>query len=90
MRQTAEVQIHLRDENLRLNGRDLDQELSRFESSQNLNLVDVGTFFFAGPLGWWSRNDKTLLIGFVGENEVLNFDRPASHAPNVANRDSFR
>ncbi len=51
MRKTAEGQILLRGENLTLNGRDLDQELSRFESSQNFNLVDVGAFFFAGPLG---------------------------------------
>jgi hypothetical protein len=32
-------------------GSDLDQEFARFESSQNFNLVDVGAFFFAGPLG---------------------------------------
>ncbi|GAB6194547.1 AsmA family protein [Desulfocastanea catecholica] len=51
MRQTAEGQILLRGKNLTLNGRDLDQELSRFESSQHFNLVDVGAFFFAGPLG---------------------------------------
>jgi len=51
MRRTAEGQILLRGENLTLIGRDLDQELSRFESSQNFNLVDVGAFFFAGPLG---------------------------------------
>lgn len=51
MRQTMEGQISLRGENLTLNGSDLDQEFSRFESSQNFNLVDVGAFFFAGPLG---------------------------------------
>jgi AsmA protein len=51
MRQTAEGQILLRGENLTLIGRDLDQELSQFESSQHFNLVDVGAFFFAGPLG---------------------------------------
>ena len=51
MRQTAAGQILLRGENLTLIGRDLDQELSRFESSQNFNLIDVGAFLFAGPLG---------------------------------------
>lgn len=51
IRQTAKGQILLRGENLTLNGRNLDQELSQFESSQNFNLVDVGAFFFAGPLG---------------------------------------
>ncbi len=51
LRQTLEGQILLRGKNLRLNGRDLDQELAQFESSQHFNLVDVGAFFFAGPLG---------------------------------------
>jgi uncharacterized protein involved in outer membrane biogenesis len=30
---------------------DLDKRLSRFASSQNFSLVDVGALFFAGPLG---------------------------------------
>jgi uncharacterized protein involved in outer membrane biogenesis len=51
MRQTAKGQISLRGKHLTLSGSDLDRELSRFESSQNFNLVDVGAFFFAGPLG---------------------------------------
>lgn len=51
MKQTARGEISLRGENLTLKGRDLDRELSRFESSQNFNLVDVGAFFFAGPFG---------------------------------------
>jgi len=41
----------LRGQNLMLYGNDLDREFARFESSQNFNLVDVGAFFFAGPLG---------------------------------------
>ncbi|HJW81757.1 MAG TPA: AsmA family protein [Acidiferrobacterales bacterium] len=51
MKQTADGEISLRGENLTLHGRDLDREFSRFESSQNFNLVDVGAFFFAGPVG---------------------------------------
>lgn len=51
LRQTLAGEISLRGKSLRLNGRDLDQELSQFESSQHFNLVDVGAFFFAGPLG---------------------------------------
>lgn len=51
LQQTLAGQISLRGKNLRLDGRDLDRELSRFESSQNFNLVDVGAVFFAGPLG---------------------------------------
>jgi AsmA protein len=51
VKQTMQGEISLRGENLALHGRDLDAELSRFESSQNFNLVDMGAFFFAGPLG---------------------------------------
>jgi AsmA protein len=51
MKQTADGEASLRGENLTLDGIDLDRVLSRFESSQNFNLVDVGAFFFAGPFG---------------------------------------
>ncbi len=51
LQQTLAGQISLRGKNFRLNGRDLDQELAQFESSQNFDLVDVGAVFFAGPLG---------------------------------------
>jgi len=30
---------------------DLDKEFSHYESTQNFNLIDVGAFFLAGPLG---------------------------------------
>jgi uncharacterized protein involved in outer membrane biogenesis len=49
--QTAAGEISLRGKNLTLYGYDLDREFDRFESSQSLNLVDVGAFFFAGPIG---------------------------------------
>jgi hypothetical protein len=51
MVRTAAGEVSLRGENLTLVGNDLDRRLSRFESSQNFNLVDVGAVFFAGPLG---------------------------------------
>jgi uncharacterized protein involved in outer membrane biogenesis len=51
IRQSAKGQISLRGKALMLSGTDLDREFARFESSQNFNLVDVGAFFFAGPLG---------------------------------------
>jgi len=51
LRQTMKGQISLRGKNLILNGHDLDREFTRYESSQNFNLVDVGAFFFAGPVG---------------------------------------
>jgi uncharacterized protein involved in outer membrane biogenesis len=49
--QTAAGEVSLRGEGLALVGTDLDRTLSRFESSQTFNLVDVGAVFFAGPLG---------------------------------------
>lgn len=51
IRQTIMGKVSLRGEDIKLFGRDLDQEFANFESSQNFNLVDVGAFFFAGPLG---------------------------------------
>ena len=41
----------LHSDDLRLAIGNLDETLSRYESSQTFNLVDVGAFFFAGPLG---------------------------------------
>lgn len=51
IKQTLSGQFSLRGENLTVNGSDLDEKFARFESSQHFNLVDVGAFFFAGPVG---------------------------------------
>jgi AsmA protein len=51
MEESASGEAGLRGENLTLNGHDLDLEFTRFETSQNFNLVDVGAYFFAGPVG---------------------------------------
>lgn len=51
LKQNMTGEISLQGKGLTLYGKDLDQEFSRFESSQNFNLVDVGALFFAGPLG---------------------------------------
>ena len=51
MVQTAAGDLSLRSGHLMLVGNDLDRQLSRLESSQRFNLVDVGAVFFAGPLG---------------------------------------
>ncbi len=48
---SAGGEANLRGDNLRLAIGDLDQKLSRYEASQSFNLLDVGAFFFAGPLG---------------------------------------
>ena len=45
----GEASLHAHDLTLEIG--DIDKELSRYEFSQSFNLVDVGAFFFAGPLG---------------------------------------
>lgn len=43
--------LSLRGDNLVVNTMDLDKLLSSYESSQEFNLIDLGAFFIAGPLG---------------------------------------
>jgi AsmA protein len=73
LRQTAAGQTSLRGKNLILNGRDLDREFARFESSQTFNLVDVGAFFFAGPVGLAvtkGYNFASIFQGSEGRSEI--------------------
>ncbi|HSS62903.1 MAG TPA: AsmA-like C-terminal region-containing protein, partial [Gammaproteobacteria bacterium] len=70
---TLEGQISLRGEKLTLDGYDIDQTLSRFESSQNFNLVDMGAFFFAGPFGLVltkGYNFASIFQGSGGSSEI--------------------
>jgi hypothetical protein len=43
--------VSLSGENLMLTGIDIDALISKYERSQNFNLVDVGAYFLAGPFG---------------------------------------
>ena len=73
IKQTANGEISLRGKNLTLNGSDLDRQFARFESSQNFNLVDVGAFFFAGPLGLAvtkGYNFASILQGSEGSSRI--------------------
>ncbi|GAB4507992.1 MAG: hypothetical protein Tsb0026_05570 [Sulfuricaulis sp.] len=73
MKLSADGEVSLRGENLTLAGLDLDRVLSRFESSQNFNLVDVGAFFFAGPIGLAvtkGYNFASLFKGSEGHSEI--------------------
>jgi len=73
LKQTAVGEFSLRGENLTLNGRDLDREVSRYESSQNFSLVDVGAFFFAGPVGLAvtkGYNFASVLQGSAGRSVI--------------------
>ncbi len=51
MTRTTQGEASLRGENLEVAIGNLDEKLERYESSQNFNLVDLGAFFIAGPLG---------------------------------------
>jgi hypothetical protein len=51
MTRTLQGDLSLRGQNLFHEGLDLDRILEKYKHSQNFNLVDVGAFFVAGPLG---------------------------------------
>ncbi len=51
MTRTAMGNISLRSQNLFLEGIDLDRMLEKYEKSQQGDLVDLGAFLIAGPLG---------------------------------------
>ena len=69
----AAGEFSLRGRNLTLVGHDLDAELTRFESSQSFNLVDVGAVFLAGPLGLAvtkGYNFASLFQGSGGQSRI--------------------
>jgi AsmA protein len=93
MKLTMDGEVSLRGENLALDGIDLDRVLSRFESSQNFNLVDVGAFFFAGPIGLAvtkGYNFASLFKGSEGRSEIRTlvsdwkFEHGVAQAQDVA------
>lgn len=51
MTRTATGTASLEGENLEVAVGNLDEKLSRYASSQSFNLIDLGAFFIAGPLG---------------------------------------
>ncbi|MFO7576720.1 MAG: AsmA family protein [Pelovirga sp.] len=71
IRQTLRGKVSLRGEDIKLLGHDLDAQFANFESSQNFNLIDVGAFFFAGPLG---------LLVTKGYNFASNLQGPAGNS----------
>jgi AsmA protein len=93
MRQSGTGVVSLRGENLTLAGHDLDLEFTRFQSSQNFNLVDVGAYFFAGPVGLAvtkGYNFANVLKGSGGTSAIRTFvshwkvERGVMHAQDVA------
>jgi AsmA protein len=73
MKRNANGEFSLRGENLTLDGVDLDRTFSRYEASQNFNLVDVGAFFIAGPFGpliTKGYNFGSLFVGSGGSSRI--------------------
>ena len=70
---TAQGEASLHGENLKIAIGNLDEKLSHYESSQNFNLVDVGAFFIAGPLGTVATkgyNFASIFQGAAGTTEI--------------------
>jgi hypothetical protein len=93
LRQAAQGTLSLRGKGLVFNGADLDQAFERFESSQTLDLLDVGAVFVAGPFGLLVTKGydfATLAKGVAGRSEIRMFvsewkvDRGVAHAQDVA------
>ena len=93
LKRTLSGQLSLRGKNLILNGRDLDREFERYESSQNFNLVDVGALFLAGPVGLAvtkGYNFASILQGSEGRSEIRTLvsewkvERGIAHSQDVA------
>ncbi len=85
--------MSLRGENLTLIGNDLDRTISRFESSQSFNFVDLGALFFAGPLGLAVTKGYNFASLFRGSGESSQIrslvsdwgiERGVAHAKDVA------
>ena len=51
LRQSAKGEMSLSGNNLSLAGVNLDEQLKKYEASQNFNLFDMTAFLFAGPIG---------------------------------------
>lgn len=93
MKLSAKGEASLRGKNITLHGHDLDREFSRFESSQHFNLVDLGAFFFAGPVGLAvtkGYNFASIFQGAGGNSEIRTLvsdwkiERGVAHAQDVS------
>ena len=93
MTSSADGEASLRGKDLDIAIGDLDERLSRYESSQNFNLVDVGAFFIAGPFGLVvtkGYNFASIFQGTGGNTHIRilvshwNVENGVAHAQDVA------
>lgn len=78
MKRKMEGRVVLAGENLTFHGGDLDQMLSRIESSRNFGLVDAGAFFLAGPFGLMVSKGYDFASIFHGAEGSSRIDRLVS------------
>jgi AsmA protein len=90
---TLAGEASLRGVDFRLAMGDIDQRFSRYESSQNFNLVDVGAVFFLGPIGLGISKGLDFARNLQGSAGDTNFqilvskwqvERGVAHAQDVA------
>jgi uncharacterized protein involved in outer membrane biogenesis len=88
---SGEAFLHAHDLTLKIG--DIDKQLSRYESSQSFNLVDVGALFFAGPLGLAvtkGYNFASIFQNSAGSSQIRtlvskwNIERGVAQAKDVA------
>ncbi len=93
LKQSAAGDVLLSGQNTKLHGHDLDQEFSRYESSQNFSLLDMGALVIAGPVGMAvtkGRDFANVLQGANGSSNIRTFvsrwkvERGVMHAQDVA------
>ncbi|MEJ2529463.1 MAG: AsmA family protein, partial [Gammaproteobacteria bacterium] len=93
LKQSVSGEVALRGKDLELKGYDLDKEFSRFESSQNFSLLDMGALFSAGPVGMAVTKGydfANVLTGSGGVSAIHTFvsswrvKRGVMHAQDVA------
>jgi AsmA protein len=75
MTRTLQGAVSLRGQDLFHEGLDLDRILEKYKHSQNFNLVDVGAFFVAGPLGTLLTKGynfgSVFVVSLGGESTIL-------------------
>lgn len=76
---TAAGSASLQGENLAVAVGDLDEKLSRYASSQSFNLIDLGAFFIAGPLGTAITKGYDFASLFQDEGGTTQIARLVSH-----------
>lgn len=93
MTRTAQGEALLRGQDIELAIGNLDEKLAHYESSQNFNLVDVGAFFIAGPLGTLvtkGYNFASIFQGAQGKTQIRTLvshwqvESGVAHAQDVA------